>query len=107
MSRKAEFLSTIKPILDKKEAKQDAIELAKELSDVLGGIDIDADGSSFNELKEIFNAQLIEMGKQPIVFSESTLKGITAQFANAVSAGIKAGVASACNAFLRLVKASN
>lgn len=93
MSRKAEFLSTIKPILDKKEAKRDAIELAKELSDVLGGIDIDADGSGFNELKEIFNAQLVEMGKQPIVFSESTLKGITAQFANAISEGIKAGVA--------------
>lgn len=94
MSRKVEFLSTIKPILDKKGAKQDAIELARELTDVLSEIDIGADGSGFTELKDIFNAQLAEMGKQPIVFSEGTLKGIVAQFAGAVSTGIKTGAAS-------------
>ena len=95
MSRKAEFLAAIKPYVDKdskREAKQDTIDLAKELSDVLSEINVKADGSDFEELKEAFNEQLTIMGKQPIVFSDNTLKGITAQFANAISEGIKAGI---------------
>ena len=76
MSRKAEFLTAIKPYVDKdtkKEAKQDTINLAKELSDVLSELNIKADGSDFKELKEAFNEQLTIMGKQPIVFSDNTL----------------------------------
>ena len=92
MTRKAEFLARIKPILEKQEAKQDAIELAKDLSAILQTVNIDADASGMSDLQEAFNEQLVEMGKQPIVFSENTLKGVIGQFANAVSAGIVAGV---------------
>lgn len=92
MSRKAEFLATIKPILDKKDIKQDTIKLAKELTNVLNKINVGTNAGDLEELKKEFNAQLAEMGKQSIVFSENTLKGIVSQFANAVSEGIKAGV---------------
>ena len=107
MSRKAEFLAAIKPYVDrdsKREAKQDTIDLAKELSDVLSEINVKADGSDFKELKEAFNEQLTIMGKQPIVFSDNTLKGITAQFANAISEGIKAGVSSIDGEVAKLTK---
>ena len=107
MSRKAEFLAAIKPYVDKdskREAKQDTIDLAKELSDVLSEINVKADGSDFEELKEAFNEQLTIMGKQPIVFSDNTLKGITAQFANAISEGIKAGMAEGSNEIKSLLK---
>lgn len=107
MSRKAEFLAAIRPYVDKdskREAKQDTVDLARELSDVLSEINVKADGSDFEELKEAFNEQLTIMGKQPIVFSDNTLKGITAQFANAISEGIKAGVAEGNNAIKSLLK---
>ena len=97
MNRKTEFLASIKPILEKQEAKKDAIKLAQELGDILSEINVDADGGGLTELKEVFNAQLAEMGKQPIIFSENTLKGITAQFANAVSEGVKAGITEGGN----------
>ena len=92
MSRKAEFLATIKPILDKKDIKQDTIKLAKELTNVLNEINVGTNAGDLEELKKEFNAQLAEMGKQSIVFSENTLKGIVSQFANAVSEGIQVGV---------------
>ena len=92
MSRKAEFLATIKPILDKKDIKQDTIKLAKELTNVLNKINVGTNAGDLEELKKEFNAQLAEMGKQSIVFSENTLKGIVSQFANAVSEGIQVGV---------------
>ena len=92
MSRKAEFLATIKPILDKKDIKQDTIKLATELTDVLNKINVGTNAGDLEELKKEFNAQLVEMGKQSIVFSENTLKGIVSQFANAVSEGIQVGV---------------
>jgi hypothetical protein len=104
MSRKSEFLAIVEPILEKKKVKQDATNLAVELSDILNKIDIGADGSGLTELKEVFNEQLTAMGKQPIVFSDNTLRGITAQFANAVSEGIKAGVASVDNEIAQLTK---
>lgn len=92
MSRKAEFLATIKPILDKKDIEQDTIKLAKELTNVLNTINVGTNAGDLEELKKEFNAQLAEMGKQSIVFSENTLKGIVSQFANAVSEGIQVGV---------------
>lgn len=92
MSRKAEFLATIKPILDKKDIKQDTIKLATELANVLNQINVGTNAGDLEELKKEFNAQLAEMGKQSIVFSENTLKGIVSQFANAVSEGIQVGV---------------
>lgn len=92
MSRKADFLATIKPILDKKDIKQDTIKLAKELTNVLNKINVGTNAGDLEELKKEFNAQLAEMGKQSIVFSENTLKGIVSQFANAVSEGIQVGV---------------
>lgn len=92
MSRKAEFLATIKPILDKKDIKQDTIKLAKELTNVLNTINVGTNAGDLEELKKEFNAQLAEMGKQSIVFSENTLKGIVSQFANAVSEGIQVGI---------------
>lgn len=95
MSRKAEFLAVVKTIVDKdsnKKVKQSTIELAQELSDVLNEINVKPDTDDFKELKDVFNEQLAEMGKQPIVFSENTLKGIASQFANAISDGIKAGI---------------
>lgn len=92
MSRKAEFLATIKPILDKKDIKQDTIKLATELTNVLNQINVGTNAGDLEELKKEFNAQLAEMGKQSIVFSENTLKGIVSQFANAVSEGIQVGI---------------
>lgn len=107
MSRKAEFLAVVKTIIDKdsnKKAKQSTIELAQELSDVLNTINVKPDTDDFKELKDVFNEQLAEMGKQPIVFSENTLKGIASQFANAISDGIKAGVSSIDGEIAKLTK---
>lgn len=107
MSRKAEFLAVVKTIVDKdsnKKAKQSTIELAQELSDVLNAINVKPDTDDFKELKDVFNEQLAEMGKQPIVFSENTLKGIASQFANAISDGIKAGMAEGNSEIKSLLK---
>lgn len=107
MSRKAEFLAVVKTIVDKdsnKKAKQSTIELAQELSDVLNSINVKPDTDDFKELKDVFNEQLAEMGKQPIVFSDNTLKGIASQFANAISDGIKAGVSSIDGEIAKLTK---
>lgn len=107
MSRKAEFLAVVKTIVDKdsnKKAKQSTIELAQELSDVLNAINVKPDTDDFKELKDVFNEQLAEMGKQPIVFSENTLRGIASQFANAISDGIKAGVSSIDGEIAKLTK---
>lgn len=107
MSRKAEFLAVVKTIIDKdsnKKVKQSTIELAQELSDVLNTINVKPDTDDFKELKDVFNEQLAEMGKQPIVFSENTLRGIAAQFANAISDGIKAGVSSIDSEIAKLTK---
>lgn len=107
MSRKAEFLAVVKTIIDKdsnKKVKQSTIELAQELSDVLNTINVKPDTDDFKELKDVFNEQLAEMGKQPIVFSENTLRGIAAQFANAISDGIKAGMAEGNSEIKSLLK---
>ena len=107
MSRKAEFLAVVKTIVDKdsnKKAKQSTIELAQELSDILNSINVKPGTDDFKELKDVFNEQLAEMGKQPIVFSENTLKGIASQFANAISDGIKAGVSSIDGEIAKLTK---
>lgn len=107
MSRKAEFLAVVKTIVDKdsnKKAKQSTIELAQELSDVLNSINVKPDTDDFKELKDVFNEQLAEMGKQPIVFSENTLRGIASQFANAISDGIKAGMAEGNSEIKSLLK---
>ena len=90
-TRKSEWLASIKPILDKDGAKKDAAALAKELGDILE-VKVDASPENLAELSKEFNAQLKTMGKQPIVFSEKTLRGIVTQFTNAISAGITAGV---------------
>lgn len=107
MSRKAEFLNIIKNVMDKasiKEAKRSTTNLAIELSDVLSKIEVKPKTPDFEELKEVFNEQLVEMGKQPIVFSEDTLKGITSQFTNAIREGIKAGVDEGSNEIKSLLK---
>ncbi len=90
-TRKSEWLASIKPILDRDEAKKDAAALAKELGDILE-VKVDASPENLSDLTKEFNAQLKTMGKQPIVFSEKTLSGIVSQFANAVVQGISAGV---------------
>lgn len=89
-TRKSEWLASIKPILDREEAKRDAKELAKELGDLLE-INIDASPENLKQLTDEFNKQLSQMGKQPIVFSEKTLHGIVNQFANAVAEGFSKG----------------
>lgn len=89
-TRKSEWLASIKPILDRDEAKRDAKELAKELGNLLE-IDIDTSPESLKKLTDEFNKQLSQMGKQPIVFSEKTLHGIVNQFANAVAEGFSKG----------------
>lgn len=89
-TRKSEWLASIKPILDRDEAKRDAKELAKELGDLLE-INIDASPENLKQLTDEFNKQLLQMGKQPIVFSEKTLHGIVNQFANAVAEGFSKG----------------
>lgn len=97
MSRKADFLAAIKLVLDKdsnKEVKKQTIELAQQLSDVLSEMNVKPATVEFEELKSAFSEQLAEMGKQPIVFSDNTLKGITSQFANAIREGVKIGASS-------------
>ena len=89
-TRKTEWLASIKPILDKEEVKNDAKALAKELSDILEFKVTDAE--SLEQLTKEFNKQLVNMGKQQIVFSEKTLQGIVSQFANAIADGLSAGV---------------
>lgn len=89
-TRKSEWLASIKPILDRDEAKRDAKELARELGSLLE-IDIDASPENLKKLTDEFNNQLSQMGKQPIVFSEKTLQGIVSQFANAVAEGFSKG----------------
>lgn len=89
-TRKSEWLASIKPILDRDEAKRDAKELARELGDLLE-IDIDTSPESLKKLTDEFNRKLSQMGKQPIVFSEKTLHGIVNQFANAVAEGFSQG----------------
>lgn len=89
-TRKSEWLASIKPILDRDEAKRDAKELAKELGDLLE-INIDASPENLKQLTDEFNKRLSQMGKQPIVFSEKTLQGIIGQFANAVAEGFSKG----------------
>ena len=91
-TRRSEWLASIKPILDRDEAKKDAAALAKELGDILE-VKIDASPENLDELAKEFNAQLKTMGKQPIVFSEKTLRGIVSQFTKAISDGISSGVA--------------
>ena len=88
-TRKSEWLASIKPILDREEVKNDAKALAKELSDILEFKVTDAD--SLEQLTKEFNKQLVNMGKQQIVFSEKTLQGIVTQFASAIAAGFSKG----------------
>ena len=90
-TRRSEWLASIKPILDRDEAKKDAKALARELGDILE-VKVDASPENLDELAKEFNAQLKTMGKQPIVFSEKTLRGIVSQFTNAIAQGISAGV---------------
>ena len=90
-TRRSEWLASIKPILDKDEAKKDAAALAKELGDILE-VKVDASPENLDELAKEFNAQLKNMGKQPIVFSEKTIKGIVSQFSMAITAGMKDGI---------------
>lgn len=89
-TRKSEWWALVKPILDREEIKNDAKTLAKELSDILEFKVTDAD--SLEQLTKEFNKQLVNMGKQQIVFSEKTLHGIVSQFANAIAEGITKGV---------------
>ena len=91
MTRKAEWLASIKPILDRDEAKRDAKELAKELEDILE-IKIGAGPEGLDELGKVFNEQLKAMGKQQIVFSDKTLRGMVSQLANAITGGISKGI---------------
>lgn len=91
-TRRSEWLASIKPILDRDEAKKDAAALAKELGDILE-VKVDASPENLDQLAKEFNTQLKTMGKQPIVFSEKTLRGIVSQFTKAISEGISAGVA--------------
>ena len=88
-TRKSEWLASIKPILDREEVKNDARALAKELSDILEFKVTDAD--SLEQLTKEFNKQLVNMGKQQIVFSEKTLQGIVTQFASDIAAGLSKG----------------
>lgn len=90
-TRRSEWLASIKPILDRDEAKKDAAALAKELGDILE-VKVGASPENLDELAKEFNAQLKTMGKQPIVFSEKTIKGIVSQFSMAITAGMKDGI---------------
>lgn len=92
-TRRSEWLAAIKPILDKDAAKKDAVSLAKELGDILE-VKVDASPENLDDLTKEFNEQLKTMGKQPIVFSEKTLRGIVSQFTNAIAKGVSNGVAS-------------
>ena len=100
ITRKSEWLASIKPILDRDEAKKDAAALAKELGDILE-VKIDASPENLDELAKEFNAQLKTMGKQPIVFSEKTLSGIVSQFANAIAEGISQGIVNGAQAGMK------
>ena len=96
-NKKTEFLATIKPILDKSQAKKDAKELALELQDVLGEQKIGFGADSLKQLGELFNEKLKEVGKQPITFTDikidnNALKEITSRFAKAISEGINASL---------------
>ena len=90
-TRRSEWFASIKPILDRDVVKKDAADLARELSDILE-IKFNASPENLSELATEFNEQLKKMGKQPIVFSEQTLKGIVSQFTNAISSGIGKGL---------------
>ena len=92
--RKSEWSALIKPIIDREGAKNDAKALARELSDILD-IKVDTDTEGLEQLTKEFNQQLEKMGKQQIVFSEKTIQGIVAQFANAVVEGMASGIAAA------------
>ena len=99
-TRRSEWLASIKPILDRDEAKKDAAALAKELGDILE-VKVDASPENLEELTKEFNAQLKTMGKQPIVFSEKTLRGIVSQFTNAIADGISQGIVSGAQAGMK------
>lgn len=99
-TRRSEWLASIKPILDRDEAKKDAVALAKELGDILE-VKVDASPENLDELAKEFNAQLKNMGKQPIVFSEKTLSGIVSQFANAIADGISQGIVNGAQAGMK------
>ena len=90
-TRRTEWLASIKPIIDRDGAKKDAKQLAKELGDLLE-VKVDASPEGLEELGKEFNEQLKHMGKQPIVFSEKTLRGIVSQFTKAIADGVSAGV---------------
>ena len=90
-TRRSEWLASIKPILDRDEAKKDAAALAKELGDILE-VKVGASPENLDELAKEFNTQLKTMGKQPIVFSEKTLRGIVSQFTKEIAQGISTGV---------------
>lgn len=92
--KKSEWSALIKPIIDREGAKNDAKALARELSDILD-IKVDTDTEGLEQLTKEFNQQLEKMGKQQIVFSEKTIQGIVAQFANAVVEGMASGIAAA------------
>lgn len=99
-TKKAEWLASIKPILDKEEVKNDAKALARELSDILD-FKVDTDAESIRKLTEEFNNQLKQMGKQEVVFSEKTLQGIVSQFASAIAKGFAKGATLGTDEALR------
>lgn len=99
-TRREEWLASIKPILDRDEAKKDAAALAKELGDILE-VKVDASPENLDDLAKEFNAQLKTMGKQPIVFSEKTLRGIVSQFTGAIAGGVSQGIVNGAQAGIK------
>ena len=89
-TRRSEWLAAITPVIDRESAKKDAVALAKELSGILE-VKVDATPEDLSELTKVFNQQLKTMGKQPIVFSDTTLRGIVSQFTQAISQGVSKG----------------
>lgn len=116
-NRKAEFLNIIKPILDRSQAKKDALDLAVELQDILGKVKVGLDESGLKEFEEVFNEEIAKLGMSPITLSnisigDNTLKDIAKQIAgvvskvigNEISKGVKNGVDDALAAIAELEK---
>lgn len=94
--RYAEFKERIKLIVDKNDARQDVLEFADEIQDVLESVKVGIDAKSLEQMGDMFNDKLKELGKTPIVFKDISLdnnavKEITKRFMNAIGDGIRSG----------------
>ena len=115
--RQAQFLNIVKTVFDKRQAYDDAEDLAVELQDRLGHVKVGLDKSGLKEFEEAFNAEMAQFGLQPIVLSnisigDNTIKDMAKQITgvfvgainNAMAGAIKSGVDGALAAIERLEK---